>query len=125
MNARLLVSLACLTVITVGCEPDDDTVDGRSHQPPTGAGAIVVENDTESEWNTSVDGVLLGRVASRSFLVSDAAPGKHPVHLDQHLGSDKLDRTVDVSEGLLTVIRISFEAFDDIEVDVFQIAPAS
>lgn len=49
MKVWFLVSLACLVVITAGCESDDDSADGRSYLPPAGLGAILVENDTEYE----------------------------------------------------------------------------
>jgi hypothetical protein len=124
VKAWMRLSLACFVAIAVGCDTEDDSADGRGYMPQAGFGAIVVENDTADDWNTSVDGNLLGRAASGSFLVSNATPGQHEVHLDQHHGSEERDRTVHVSEGLLTVIRLTADLFDDFDVDVFQLEPA-
>lgn len=108
----LPLMLAAGMGFTAGCESDDDrgTSRGRSHVPPAGSGAIVIENASGAEWNVQIDGVLRGRVATESFLVYDEEPGRHLIHLDEHHGGDVIDRAVGVEADILSVIRIDADS---------------
>ena len=113
MNRWLLLLLCAGVAVVAGCEDtDDDTLGGRNYQPPPGLGAIVIENDSAATWNVAIDGVQLGRVATGSFLVRDAAPGPHWVHLDEHEGRDIKDVTVEAAEGMLAVVRVDGDVSD-------------
>ncbi len=125
MNRWLSYMLVVLTAVVVGCEDYDDdksTRGGRTYLPAAGMGAILVENDSFSDWNVDIDSVQVGRVASGSFLVRDATPGRHLIHLDVHQGSEVEDRAIDVEEGLLSVVRIDGDSFD-YDVALFTIVP--
>ena len=56
-----------------------------------------------------------------SFLIRNVDPGLHAVYLDQHLGSDTRDVTVEVEKGELGVVRVSDDG-SQFDVDVFTVS---
>ena len=115
----LTLSVACV----MGCDDyEDDARKGRNYVPPEGQGAILVENESSSDWNVQIDGQGIGRVASYSFLIKDEVPGDYRVHLDQHNGSETKDALVGVQAGVLSVVQIDEDGFD-FKVNAFTLVP--
>ena len=118
----LTVMVACLMGCDDNHDDDDDARKGRNYMPPEGQGAIIVENETFSDWNVQINGQRIGRVASFSFLIMDEAPGSYRVHLDQHSGSEEEDALVGVQAGALSVVQIDGDN-SDFDVNAFTLLP--
>ncbi len=112
--------LAAGLALGAGCDWDDD--DNEDYQPPSGSGALRVDNNTGDDIRIYVDGDEKGTVGDYSDRVYDLEPGVYRVVLDQKNGDRDYRDEVDIVEGRLTVLDVSYDNDpfdDDYDVEIF------
>lgn len=107
---------ALMLLAAAGCEDDDDYDD---HNPPEGQGSLVVVNNTADDLEVFVDGSLLLSVRDGKTSIVDRDPGRVRVNLRDEDSSRGWRGNVDILEGRLTVLRVTYRLTgDDYDVNV-------
>ena len=101
----------CVTLWVAGCDDSSDNKD-FDYVPPSGHGAIIVDNLSPTDINVFVDGASVGRVGNDHDEHFDLTPGLHRVVLDQEDGKRSWGGDVDVLTGKLTILRVTIEIGD-------------
>lgn len=99
----VMVIVVC---IFTGC---DETSEGyKDHVPAEGMGSLVVYNRTATDISGYVDGYHMGNVTSWDYVVKDYDPGTYTVVILQIDGNKNYTADVEVLEGVLTVLKVSY-----------------
>jgi hypothetical protein len=113
-----LVAL-CSVVWMTGC---DDLEDEKNfdYVPPSGKGALIVDNLSPTDVNVYVDGGSVGRVGDDDDKPFNLQPGVHRVVLDEEDGGRRWSSDLDILDGRLTILRVTLDTgdFNDYKVDV-------
>lgn len=99
----------CVAVWMAGCDDPSDNTD-FDYVPPSGSGALIVDNLSPTDVKVYVDGSSVGRVGDDHDEHFDLRPGVHRVVLDEEDGHRNWSGDVDILEGRLTVLRVTLEA---------------
>ena len=110
MKNILIGCLSFLLVIGVcmfmGC---DETSEGyKNHVPAEGMGSLVAYNRSAAEISGYVDGYHMGNVMSWEYVVKDYDPGTYTVVILQVDGNKNYTADLEVLEGVLTVLKVSY-----------------
>ena len=101
----------CVAFWVAGCDDPSDNTD-FDYVPPSGHGAIIVDNLSPTDVNVFVDGSSVGRVGDDHDEHFDLTPGSHRVVLDQEDGGRSWGGDVDVLDGRLTILRVTLDTGD-------------
>lgn len=94
-----------------GC--DDHRGEGDfDYDPPSGYGALILDNQSSTDINLYVDGSYAGRIGDYDDEHFDLEPGLHRLVLDEHHGDRTWGGDVDVLEGRLTIISATVSHLD-------------
>lgn len=101
------VALGGAVLVFGGCGSDDHF----HHDPPPGAGSIIVDNRTSDDIKVYVDGYYAVTVDSYDYEWSDQDPGEYRVVLEQKSGDRTFRDDVDVIEGKRMVMEVTYDPF--------------
>ncbi len=107
-----LVALSIMLCLS-GCDDGQD-----DYEPPSGYGALKLDNQTPTDIYLYVDGSEVGKVGDYSDKHYDFTPGVHRVVLDEHDGSRNWHKDVDVLDGRVTVLKVTLDAWDNHDYNV-------
>lgn len=104
-------ALACAAAVLAlaGCDDDDENFD---HQPPTGKGSLIVDNEGFHDVRVYVDGRLAGTVRDDHWGAFDLEPGDYRVALDERTGDRFEVVEVDVLQGRRMVLEVTVAGSD-------------
>ena len=92
-----------------GCEKPSDN-SSFDYVPPSGSGAIIVDNLTPTGIQVYVDGTSVGDVGEDRNEHFDTKPGEHRVVLDQEKdGHRSWGDDIDILDGRLTILRVTID----------------
>ena len=101
--------LLAVGLLAFGCDDDVANTDTFDHTPPAGQGALIVNNQTDTEIDAYLDGLALGRVDNVDFTIFDHVPGNFRVVLTEVDGDRTAAVTVDVLEGRQTILDVNLD----------------
>ena len=111
--------LASMLPLFAGCDWDESDKH-KNYDPPAGQGALRVANHTGDDIKVFVGGVELGLTGDYSDRVYNLDPGVYRVVLDQKRGDRSYRDDVDILEGRLTVMDVSYDqSLFDYDVVIF------
>ena len=76
-----------------------------SHDVPVGKGSIVVDNQSATDVDFFLGGILQSRVGDGRKVFMDLDPGLYRMVLDEHNDYRHYSADIDILEGRLTVVR--------------------
>ena len=97
-----------VALFAAGCDDYKST----NHKPPTGEGALVVNNQSSSRLDVFVNGAQFGSVNGGHEKAFDMTGGVYRVVLTEHNGDHSYRNDVDVLQGQDTLLSVDFDAFD-------------
>ena len=113
MNRRSWIKGALGGVMALALLGCDENRHDYDDDIPDGYGALVVENNSGSDFDVYVEGYAVGRVDAGDYLEEEYEPGVLGVFLRQRHGDHKGYRDdVDILEGRRSILRI-YDEFGD------------
>lgn len=113
-SMMLACALAALAALS-GCDATDE--EDYDYTPPAGKGALIVDNKTSSDIDVYIDGVLQGQAGDDADTHFDLAPGEHRLVLDEEDGNRDFAADIDILEGRLTIVRVTYDVTDSSDFD--------
>ncbi len=95
-------------VVIGGCESRKEF----DHVPPSGLGALIVDNHARDDIEVYADGVRLGRVDDWRYSIFDLKPGYYRIVLRGEDGGRAFAGDVDILEGRQTILDVSIDPND-------------
>jgi hypothetical protein len=116
LRCKIMSLGAALAVVLLATGCDDEV--GVSHTPPTGQGALIIDNETPTQVDVYLGGVFEGAVDNYKDQVWDLEPGVYRVVLNEQDGNRNYAADVDILEGRNTVlnVRISSSGLNQYDV---------
>ncbi len=103
-------ALLAVTLLALACSCDSS--DSERHDPPPGAGALVIDNVTGEDLNVFLDGQSTNRVRSGSTRAYDLTPGVYRLVLDGRHSDRWFRDDIDILEGRLTILDVYIDNQD-------------
>jgi hypothetical protein len=94
--------------IFTGCETDDGSEDYEDHVPADGMGSLVIYNRSAIEIEGYMEGSYITNVESWDWVVQDYDLGTYTVVILQEDGTKSYTADVEILEGVLTVLTLSY-----------------
>ncbi len=95
----------------MGCDDPSDNGD-FDYVPPSGYGAMIVDNRSLTDINVYVDGVSIDRLGDGSDRHYDIRPGAHRIVLDENDGGRRWSGDIDILDARLTILRVAMDIGD-------------
>ena len=106
INVFLIALLLALMLPITGCEDSND----YDHTSPAGKGSLVVDNETGTDIDLFLNGILQVKVPDDAERYMDLDPGVYRMVLDEHNDYRSYSADVDILESRLTVVKIQTSA---------------
>ena len=103
---RILVVLIFAGLFFIGCDEGGEGYE--DHVPADGMGCLVVYNRTAVELSGYLDGLFISNIQSWEYELKDYEPGTYKVVVLQVDGNKNYTADVEILEGVLTVLKMSF-----------------
>ncbi len=108
MKSILMVIFVFLFIagIFTGC--DESSEGYEDHVPADGMGCLVIYNRTAVKLSGYLDGFFISNIQSWEYELKDYEPGTYKVVVLQVDGNKNYTADVEILEGVLTVLKMSF-----------------
>jgi hypothetical protein len=103
---RVIFCFLLITGIFTGC--DESSEGYEDHVPADGMGCLVIYNRTAVELSGYLDGFFISNIQSWEYELKDYEPGTYKAVVLQTDGNKNYTADVEILEGVLTVLKMSF-----------------
>jgi len=104
---KVLFGVLFVAGVFTGCE-EDGTEDYEDHVPADGMGTLVIYNRTAVEMSGYLEGSYINNIESWEWELMDYTPGTYTAVILQVDGSKSYTADVEILEGVLTVLTMSY-----------------